>query len=160
MTPEQFAAQFEKARYESMLSRQWADLRDGERQTRTDLALAALTTCGLAEILRDMHDTALRAEVFEGLLAQRDAEITRIRAEQAQDLAEARAHHAAELTKLRAEHAAELERVRAEAEAALRRVQTEHEGEVDRRRALRDGMYAERHSRGEAGPRLHEPAVA
>jgi|GEM_PF-5416623 len=160
MTPEHFAAQFEKARYESMLSRRWEDLRESERQTRTSVALTALTSCGLADVLLAAHEDATRAEVFEGLLAQRDAEIARIRAEHSQDirtleaahtereaalvaeLADADARHTAQLADAESRHAAELARLQAAHEAALDQVRTEHESQVDRRRALRDGALA------------------
>lgn len=108
MTPERFAQEFEKARYESMLSRRWADLRDAERQTRTTMALAALAAAGLTAVLEAADETALRAEVFEGLVGQRDAEIARIRAEHAADLDAAREQHAAELARAHERHAAEL----------------------------------------------------
>lgn len=102
MTPEHFAAAYEKARYESMLSRRWEDLRETERQTRTSVALEALTAAGLADVLRAAHETATRAEVFEGLLAQRDAEIARLRAEHAQELERVRNEHESQVDRRRA----------------------------------------------------------
>ena len=163
MTPEQFAETYEKARYESMLSRRWEDLRPTERQVRTDTALAALEASGLADVLRAGRETAVRAEVAEGLLAQRDAELARraaehrereaaleaelaaARAEHEADLEHLRAEHAAELDQVRGEHEADLEHLRAEHAAELDEVRGEHEAEIDRRRALRDGALAVRH---------------
>lgn len=137
MTPEHFAELYEKARYESMLSRRWEELRPTERQARTELALAALEASGLAETLRTALETAERSRIVEGLLAQRDAELARRGAEHREreealvaELAAARAEHQAELDSLRADHQAELGRVRADHTADVARLEAEHAAEV------------------------------
>ncbi|KGM15751.1 hypothetical protein N867_05895 [Actinotalea fermentans ATCC 43279 = JCM 9966 = DSM 3133] len=137
MTPEHFAELYEKARYESMLSRRWEELRPTERQARTELALAALEASGLAETLRTALETAERSRIVEGLLAQRDAELARRGAEHREreealvaELAAARAEHHAEVEAVRAEHRAEVAQLSEQHDTDRARLESQRDAEV------------------------------
>ena len=111
------AEAFEKARYEQLRGQRWSELRAGERTTRIELAVRALDDAGITTHVATLREGFDRADGLDGILAQRDAEITRRHAEheaEEQRLADLRAADVARLED-------EITRLREQLEAALER---------------------------------------
>ena len=81
MTPDEVAQAYERARYEQLRGQTWTDLREGERAARIEVARKALADSGITAAIEDLRVRAVRVDELTGLIAQRDAEIARRRAE-------------------------------------------------------------------------------
>lgn len=71
------AEAFERSRYEQLRGGSWAALRESERETRTEVARRAFVDSGIADLVADLAARAARTDEVAGLLAQRDAELSR-----------------------------------------------------------------------------------
>ena len=80
------AEAFERARYEHLRGQRWADLRLGERTTRTEVAGRAFDEAGITAYVATLRARFSHADELEGILGQRDAEIARRRAEHDQEV--------------------------------------------------------------------------
>ena len=81
MTPEQMAEALERARYAQLRGDTWMQLREGERATRTRVCLEAMRAAGIVDHLLSLQDGAQRTPELDAYVAQRDAEIARLRRE-------------------------------------------------------------------------------
>lgn len=150
MTAEQMAEAFERARYEQLRTASWADLREGERAARIDVARQAFDAAGITARFAALETIAEEAELQAGVVAQRDAEITRLRSE-----------HDELLAALRTEHRLEVERLEAHCEV-LREQRDEAAGRADaaEARAVRaEGTIAQVRTALSGADALVQPTV-
>ena len=90
------AEAFERSRYEQLRGQKWEGLREGERATRSAVALRALEESGVRAEVEQLRVSAAAADHLAAVIVQRDAEIARRRTEHDEEIrALASAHHEA-----------------------------------------------------------------
>lgn len=115
MTPGEIAEALERARYEKLRGADWAELRESERATRVAVAQEALEGAGISAWVEGVVAQLADAEERAGYVAQRDAEIVRLRREHEDE----RTAWAATLAAASTEHEHALGAVNAELGTAL-----------------------------------------
>ena len=111
------AEAFERFRYQQLRGQRWDDLREGERATRTAVALRALEESGVRAEVDLLRVSAAAADHLPTVIVQRDGEIARLRTEHEEEIRALSSAHLDVLAGL----TAQLETLGADLAAALAR---------------------------------------